>query len=236
MDHLSSDRAISALSWWAEAGVDTIVGEAPRNWLEPAPEMRSGADAIPAAPPLPQSLKAFQAWLADSQDLPFASPTAPRVGPAGDPSAGLMVLVDMPSAEDAAAGSLLSGAAGALFDRMLAAMKGRTRETIYLAPLSPVRSPSGTIDGRSAARLADIARHHIALAKPRAVLLFGDACAKALLGSAVAGARGRWHDLETEAGPIKALATIRPEKLLQQPKLKSLAWDDLQMLMEGLEP
>ena len=30
--------AESALSWWEEAGVDTVVGEQPRNWLAtPAP-------------------------------------------------------------------------------------------------------------------------------------------------------------------------------------------------------
>ena len=74
---------------------------------------------------------------------------------------------------------------------------------------------------------------HIALAAPKAVLLFGDQCAKALLGSAVAGARGRWHALESPAGPIKTLVTIRPEKLLQQPGMKKLAWEDLQMFREG---
>jgi len=229
---MGSDWAASALSWWRDAGVDTIVGEEPRNWLAP-PQKQAPTASEPAAAPMPQTLDAFQAWLRDSPDLPFASPTAPRVGPSGDPACGLMILVDMPSVEDAAAGQLLSGPAGALFDRMLNAMEGRTRDDIYLAPLSPVRSASGAIDPRSAATLAEIARHHVGLVRPKALLLFGDACAKALVGSAVAGARGRWHDLETPVGPIKTLVTIRPEKLLQQPALKSLAWADLQMLMEG---
>ena len=231
---MSSDWAASALSWWQEAGVDTIVGEEPRNWLAPAPKP-SAPTAVPA-PPMPRTLDAFQAWLHDSPDLPFASPSAPRVGPSGDPASGLMIIVDMPSVEDVAAGQLLSGAAGALFDRMLNAMEGRTRDSVYLAPLSPVRSASGAIDPRSAASLAEIARHHIGLVRPKAVLLFGDSCAKALVGTAVAGARGRWHDLETPVGPIKTLVTIRPEKLLHQPGLKKTAWADLQMLMEGFRP
>jgi hypothetical protein len=29
------------------------------------------------------------------------------------------------------------------------------------------------------------------------------------------------------------LVTIRPEKLLSQPALKKLAWEDLQLLIEG---
>lgn len=231
---MSSDWAASALTWWRDAGVDTIVGETPHNWLVPAPAAAAPAQAAPVADPIPDTLAGLQAWLLEAPDLPFAAPGAPRLGAIGDPSAGPMIMVDMPSAEDLVAGRLLSGEAGALFDRMIAAI-GLSRETIYLAPLSPSRSPSGAIDARSAARLAEIARRHIALAAPRALLLFGDNCAKALLGAAVAGTRGRWHALESAAGPIRTLVTIRPEKLLQQPALKKLAWDDLQMLKKELE-
>lgn len=228
---MTSDGAVSALRWWMDAGVDTIVAETPRDWLGARPQPVPAVAA--PAPALPETLADFQAWLRDSPDLPFASPTAPRVGPAGDPAAGLMVMVDMPSPEDAAAGRLLSGGeAGALFDRMMDAI-GRSRDTIYLAPLSPVRSPSGTLDGRSAARLAEIALRHIALVKPAALLLFGDIVSRALVGSAVAGARGRWHDLATPTGAIKTLVTIRPEKLVLQPGMKKLAWADLQMLLKG---
>jgi DNA polymerase len=231
---MSSEWAVSALTWWQEAGVDTIVGETPRNWLQtaPPPQAAKSAPAGAAVPETPSTLAEFQAWLLASPDLPFAAPGAPRVGPAGDPEAGAMILIDMPSAGDLAAGTLLSGEAGALFDRMIGAI-GLSRDTIYLAPLSPARSPSGAIDAKSAAALADIALRHIALAAPKAVLLFGDQCAKALLGSVVAGARGRWHALESPAGPIKTLVTIRPEKLLQQPGMKKLAWEDLQMFREG---
>lgn len=232
---MQSNWAHSALTWWHDAGVDTIVGESPRNWLAPAPAP-APVEAAPAAPaaPIPETLAEFRAWLLESPDLPFAAPGAPRLGPVGDPGAGPMILVDMPSVGDIAAGHLLSGEAGALFDRMMKAI-GLNRETIYLAPLSPVRSPSGAIDSRNGAVLADIARRHIALVKPKAVLLFGDNCAKALLGAGIPATRARWHALETPAGPVRTVATIRPEKLLQQPGMKTLAWDDLQMLKKELE-
>ena len=228
---MSSSWAESALNWWEEAGVDTLVAETPRDWLSsPA---KPAADAPPPAPAeaLPADLDGFRAWFVDPARLPLGAPGAPRLGPCGDPESGLMILIDMPGAEDIAAGSLLSGA---LFERMLAAI-GLRRERIYLASLSPLRTPTGSFDAATAGRLATIARHHIGLAAPRALLLFGDACAKALLGSPVAGARGRWHDLDTPTGAIRTLVTIKPEKLEQQPKLKALAWADLQMLMEGLD-
>ena len=233
---MSSGAAASALSWWSEAGVDTLVDEEPRDWLRPAKPAPAAAEAEPEADiaaAMPDTIDAFRAWLTDPAALPLGALLAPRVAPSGDPASGLMVLIDMPGQADLAAGALLSGPAGELFDKMMAAI-GRSRDTLYLAALSPLRTPTGALDAADAAKLADIARHHVGLVRPRALLLFGDACAKALLGGAVTATRGRWHDLDTPAGPVRAIATIRPEKLALVPNLKKLAWEDLQMLKEGL--
>jgi DNA polymerase len=239
---MAANWAESVLEWWEEAGVDTIVGETPRDWLAVKPTAASVAApaAAPVAEPapapiLPDTIDSFQAWFVDGVGLPLGAPGAPRVGPSGDPASGLMILVDMPGPDDFAAGALLSGEAGALFDRMMKAI-GRSRETLYLASLSPLRTPAGTLDPARAASLAATARHHIGLVAPRALLLFGDAASKALTGEAVVGARQRWHETDTPTGRIRTLVTIRPEKLLTQPALKAHAWADLQMLMEELKP
>ena len=146
-----------------------------------------------------------------------------------------MMLVDMPTSEDCASGTLLSGEAGRLFDRMLAAI-GRSRDSIYLAALSCLRSPTGSFTSEAAKQCALLARHQIGLVAPKAVLLFGDAASKALLGLSVAQARGRWHEIATHHRPIRALVTISPKQLLDAPRLKRLAWEDLQMLIEEVEP
>ena len=195
-----------------------------------------GVPAAPAAPAqdkLPDQLELFRGYLRDNTTLPFASPTARRVCPAGDPAAGLMILTDMPAAEDCTTGTLLSGEVGRLFDRMLTAM-GRDRGSIYLASLSCLRSPDGRFNSEAATQCTTLARHHIGLAAPRALLLFGDACSKALLGLGMAQARGRWHEVATHAGPVKTLVTLPPSFLLNQPAYKAHAWADLQMLMEEL--
>lgn len=225
----ASNWAASALDWWQEAGVDVVVGETPRDWLS-AKAKAAPVQSAPAPTPLPDTLDAFHDWLATSIDLPFAAPSARRERPVGDPASGLMVLIDMPSPE----GGLLAGEAGALFDRMLNAI-GRSRETIYLASLSPIRTPTGLIDDSYLARLGEVARHHIGLVAPSTLLMFGDICGKALVGAPVAGARGKWHEVATASGPIKTLVTIKPEKLNEMPAIKKLAWADLQMLMEELK-
>ena len=230
----ANEIAASALLWWADAGVDTIVGEEPRDWLREKP--KAPAQPAPATAPadvLPDQLELFRGYLRDSGTLPFSAPNARRVCPSGDPASGLMMVTDMPAAEDCASGTLLSGEAGRLFDRMLAAI-GRDRDSIYLASLSCLRSPDGRFTDTASTQCATLARHHIGLAAPKAVLLFGDSCAKALLGLPVIKARGRWHELSTHAGQIPAIATFAPNFLLDQPAAKAGAWADLQMLMERL--
>lgn len=237
-DPFSAAEAASLLGWWSDAGVDTIVGEEPRDWLKPAPPpspVATVAEANPAfegsGEALPGQLDLFQAWLAASDRLSFAAPSAPRICPSGDPASGLMILADMPSSEDCAAGILIAGETGRLFDRMLAAI-GRDRESIYLAALSCLRSPDGRLTAGPAQQCATLARHHIGLVAPKALLLLGDACAKALLGLSMVQARGRWHEVATHSGPIRTLVTIPPDFLLRQPSHKARAWADLQMLIE----
>lgn len=236
----------SSLDWWVEAGVDCLVAEEPRDWLKPVvvPETHAAnpgnGDAAPQArhaeprpDPLPDQLNLFQAWLRESDAHPYAAPNAPRLCPVGDPAAGLMIMAAMPSSEDCAAGTLLSGAAGRLFDRMLAAI-GRGRDTAYIAGLSCLRPPGGRFDAQGASRCAEIARHHVALAKPKALLLLGDECAKAMFGLGAAQARGRVHQIEGDGMSVPAIVTLSPDFLLSHPAHKARAWADLQMLMEWL--
>ncbi len=229
---MNAELAASALAWWKEAGVDTLVAEEPRDWLRPkivaatalvSPEV--GAVAVE----LPDTLDAFRTWLATAP-LPFPTIGA-QLEPAGDPSAALMVMIDMPTQS----GGWFEGEAGPLFDRMLTAMNGLSRDKIYLAPLSPARPLSGRLDPAHTRRLGEIARHHVGLVRPRALLLFGDACATALLDAPVAEMRGRWHEVETPTGPVRAVATIRPEQIGGRAPIRKMVWEDLQCVMEELK-
>src|SRR3546814_18228787 len=72
------------------------------------------------------------------------------------------------------------GAAGVLFDRMLAAI-GRDRSSVYLAPLCAIRPVSGQIPADLGPPLAEIALHRLALCRPKRLLLMGNAASRALL-------------------------------------------------------
>lgn len=261
MDHprtndLAAELA-STLGWWADAGVDMLVQDEARGWLttiEPAAAVqgqepaergaaeRGSAERGPAErgpaeaqDVLPDQLDLLHEWLRTSDTLPYAAPATARICPSGDPASGLMIFAAMPSADDCAAGVLLSGPSGQLFDRMMAAI-GRGRDSIYLAGLSGIRPAGGRFDRDGAERCAAIARHQVALAAPKAVLLLGDACSKALLGIGAVQARGKVHSIAAGGQSVAAIVTLSPEYLLSQPAAKAMAWADLQLLMGLLPP
>jgi uracil-DNA glycosylase len=233
----------SALDWWREAGVDMLVDEAPRNWLVPEPArapLRSGgatpARPTPATPPaaleIPDTLAAFEAWrLSDA--APEAGWSGTRIGAQGDAASGLMILIEMPERDDGA-DRLVSGAAGLLLDRMLAAI-GRDRGSVYLAPLCRVRPISGRIPADQEALLARLARAHVRLAAPRRLLVIGNAASRAIIGTDVARARGQLHAINHEGpdGSVEVVASFHPRFLLERPAAKAEAWKDLQLLIRG---
>jgi len=241
--------AASALDWWREAGVDASIDEAPRNWLAavepvaPAPRAAGARAAVAEiiAPPLPDTLAGFEAWR--------TGPEAPEAGWPGRPIAAqgsaasdIMVMIDLPEREDADTGILMSGAVGRLFDRMLAAI-GRDRESIYLVPVCAARPVAGRVSPEIEDQLNEVARHHVLLARPKRLLLLGNAPSRALLGADATRARGSLHVVNLSSGKdadggngvaTQAVASFHPRFLLERPAAKAEAWKDLQMLIGEL--
>jgi len=217
-------EAASALRWWLEMGVDVATQEAPRNWLERA-----------SAPPrveepqqqtvLPETLGAFHDWLAGPQ-APLASERSKAVLPIGSEGAEIMLLSEPPTRDELAAGRPIGGEAAQLMERMLAAisMAGQA----YSANLACFHSPGARLSPKQLEECASAARHHVALARPKRLLLLGDAPCRALLGKSLVEARGHVHKVEG----VRTVATFHPRQLLKRPSDKSLAWKDLLLLTE----
>jgi DNA polymerase len=233
MESIGFAEARSALAWWLEAGVDAPVQETPRDWLSPAPGPAATPLAAPAAQPdaleqpVHDTLDEFRAWLAASPDLPLAASGGKRVLPHGCEEAAVMLLSDAPALEDAAAAQPIGGDAWSLAKRMLAAI-GLTPDAAYSASLSCLHAPGARMSEPDRQACAEIARRHIRLAKPKRLLLLGDGPCLALLGSPLAGARGHVHKVEG----VRSVATFHPRHLIKRPLDKSLAWQDLLLLME----
>jgi DNA polymerase len=226
---IGSAEAVSALEWWLEAGVDALVADHPRNWLKheagaPTAEL---ADVPPIeSSPVPETLGLFRDWLPTASKTSQVAAANP-VLPVGSEGAEVMILAEAPGREEAVAGAPIAGGAWALTQRMLAAI-GFAPDQAYLANLSCFHSPGAKPDRKEIERCGEIARKHLGLAKPRRLLLFGDAPARALLGKGLAEARGHLHRVEG----IRTVVTVHPRILLDRPSEKARAWKDLLLLME----
>lgn len=226
---ISRSEQKAALSWWLEAGVDVAVAETPRDWLKPAAPRPARAPPAPSAEPRPahETLDQFRLWLEQSDALPLRGTSPQRVLPRGAAHAPVMLLAEMPSAEDVAAGQPLSGECWMLAQAMLAAI-GIRAEDAYCASLSCFHAPGAKLRGADLEACAEIARDHIRLAQPKRLLLLGEAPCMALLGKGLLAARGHLHKVEG----VRTVATFRPRHLIHRTLDKALAWRDLLLLME----
>jgi uracil-DNA glycosylase len=231
VDQIGIAEACSALAWWLDSGVDTLVQDEPRDWLKP-PAPKDTPKAAEAPPPnivqpTHDTLAELQDWLSSSMELPLASANARRILPHGAEDAAIMLLSDAHTVEDATAGQPIGGDAWELAKRMLAAIKIPVDQA-YSASLSCQHAPGMKMSPAEREACAEIARKHIKLAKPKRLLLLGDGPAQALLGKPLPQARGHGHKIEG----VRTVATFHPRALINQPSNKSLAWKDLLLLME----
>jgi uracil-DNA glycosylase family 4 len=250
--------ALALLQWYIEAGADEAIGESPVDRFQtPAPPApppravttpaRAAAPAV-AARPAELSARAIAASCATLAELEAAvrgfegcglKRTATNtVFADGAPEGGLVVVGEAPGAEEDRLGRAFVGRSGQLLDRMLAAIGiDRTRayimNTLYWRP--PGNRPP--TDDEVAACLPFVQRQ-IALARPKVVLLCGNAPLKTLLGqTGITRLRGRWFELELAglAAPVPALPTFHPSYLLRTPGEKQKAWRDLLAAKSKLE-
>lgn len=234
------DLMAATLDWWRAAGVDCAFSDDPTAWLaeveaEPgaraAPQRRSvdpaPAPAKPSAPSIggdpatwPTDLDEFARWWLTEPTLDPAPPSR-RVPPMGKSGAELMVLVPMP--EDGDEAVLLSGRAGKLLDSMLTAM-GLSRDLIYLAAALPSRVPAPDWNALGEAGMRGVLSHHVALAAPKRLLVFGRSVVSALLSHDPAKNPDNLRSFNHESGNVPVGAGMDLEALLAKPALKAGVW------------
>lgn len=223
----------AALAWWRDAGVDCDFHDAPQDWLAdparkaPARPAAAAAPIVEAGPaPLaggpaawPTSLEEFAAWWISEPSLAPAG--LPRPAPAGPRGAPLMVVVPMPEAQDST--SLLSGKAGALLDAMLR-MIGLDRGQVYCASALPSRIGAPDWAALHALGHGALLAHHVALAAPERVILFGQTGISALLGHAPTNTPPDLRLINHDGASMAALAAYDLEAILARPGLKAGVW------------
>lgn len=238
----------SYLGWWDAAGYDLPVSDQRRDWLAgssaPAPKQDGTPHApspVPVAAPLrpapspvstalpaslPATIEAFDGWWSDAADVPGAGGGAARVPASGPRDAWLMLITDCPDAEDASAGHLFAGKSGLLLDAMLAAI-GLSRAEVRIGALVASRPAGGMIDPALTDRLAHVARHHVSLVRPKALLVMGQHAMRMLNIDAATTDQPQFNH---DGGSVVVRGIHHPRLLIERPLLKRQAWEALKQV------
>ncbi len=151
---------------------------------------------------------------------------------------GLMMIGEGPGDEEDRQGKPFVGRSGQLLDRMLASI-GLDRSRYVITNVVNWR-PLGnqTPDDRLVMLSLPFLRRHIALARPKRLVLLGKTPFATLTGSreGITRARGKWYEVPVPGmdAPLPALAMLHPAYLLRTSAAKRLAWSDLLLLRRTL--
>jgi DNA polymerase len=248
--------AWAALKLQMDYGVDEALDDLPVVRLRPpAPAVAAPVPRPPPAPAAPPPAPAARSAqdLANQADTPEAlraalarfegcalSVTATNLVFAdGNPEARLMLVGEAPGAEEDRAGRPFVGPSGQLLDRMLASV-GLDRTQLLITNLIPWRPPGNRnpTDAEIAACLPFLLRH-IALVRPRRLVLLGAMAARTVLDSktGITRLRGRWTKAHIPGldQPIDTLPMLHPAYLLRNQGAKRDAWADLVSLKRALD-
>ena len=199
-----------------------------------APVLRARALAAAASTP-----DALRAALASFDGCPLATTATNLVFADGNPSAGLMLIGESPGPEEDRAGRPFVGPAGVFLDQILASI-GLNRTALLVTTLVPWRPPGNRNPTEAEVQTClPFLLRHVALARPRRLVLLGALPTKAVLGdrAGIRRLRGRWAMVAIPGleQPVPALPMWHPAYLLRTPAAKREAWADLLLLRRTLD-
>lgn len=161
----------------------------------------------------------------------------------GDPYTNLMFIGEGPGFQEDHKGEPFVGRAGALLDKIIAAM-GFSRQTVYIANIvkcHPMKNPSNpelkTNDRPPTSEEMQTCKPYldkqIEIIAPKVIVTLGSSSTKALLQTeeTISSLRGNFK----EYNGIKLMPTYHPAALLRNPNLKKDVWHDMQKVMAYLK-
>jgi uracil-DNA glycosylase family 4 len=244
------------LAWYAAMGVDEAVGEAPVDCFaapaaEPSPpRTQPRTRPAPARPPAAASregamsigqaatLAELEALVAGFEGCALKRTAKSLCFARGREDARIMLIGEAPGRDEDLQGKPFVGRAGQLLDRMLAAI-GLAQEHVYITNTVYWRPPGNrTPTPEEVEACAPFLARQIELLSPDVLVLLGGAAVRNILGVAegIMRLRGKWLSYECAGRDIATLPTLHPAYLLRTPQDKRLAWRDLLMVKEALQP
>ena len=228
-------RELNLYPLWVRRGVPMAEAAVPATPVAAAQVMPVAA----AEPPPPLAAPAAD-WGTLKQQVRDCTACKLRAGcrqtvfGVGDEQADWLFVGEAPGADEDAQGEPFVGQAGKLLDNMLAAIRLKRGDNVYIANVVKCRPPDNrTPEPDEIATCLPYLRQQIALIKPKLIVALGKTAATALLGrdAPLGSLRGTLHDWH--GTPL--IVTYHPAYLLRSPAEKAKAWQDLCFALQRMK-
>ena len=151
-------------------------------------------------------------------------------GIATNPTA--MVIGEAPGADEDIQGKPFVGKSGQLLDRILASINLTRHSNTYISNVIPWRPPGNRTPTDEEIRLfTPLIARHVALVKPRFLILAGATAIQAILGTTggISRIRGKIQTYQTpfDHTSFNVMPIYHPSYLLRSPGQKAKAWEDM---------
>lgn len=245
MNHLKK------LSWLLSAGITDCIGETSHNKLindeKKGSEQQTGKEEFNSCSSISQAEQtAEKATTLDQvnearclfNDCSLKKTATHTLIGRGVIAPTVLCIGDVPNGEDDRSNLVFSGEIGALLDRMLAAIGLSLEKNTYVNNLIPWRPPGNRKPTETEiAQCLPFLKKEINLLCPKALLLFGNLPAEALLHvPSVPKARGMTHVYKIDSGiQLPTIVTFHPSTVLKLPAQRKPVWEDLQRLQKILK-
>ncbi|BCM24114.1 uracil-DNA glycosylase [Methyloradius palustris] len=167
-----------------------------------------------------------QDCVANCQACDLAKTRTQTVFGVGDPNADWLIVGEAPGSEEDRKGEPFVGQAGKLLDNMLAAIKLKRGQNVFIANVLKCRPPENRNPHADEVAMCDpFLKRQVELIKPKLIIALGKFAAQSLLGSedTISSMRGKLHDFHG----VPVVVTYHPAYLLRSLPEKAKAWEDL---------
>jgi len=228
-----------------DIGIDCLLSNLPLNRYEehqaPSKKLVSSPAVVTSnreSSSLSEGLRDLKITLANFEGSSLKKTAINMVFSDGNPDAKVMVVGEAPGADEDRQGKPFVGQSGQLLRRILSFI-GLTIDHVYITNVLPYRPPGNRQPTPQEIQMfLPFLQKHIALIKPKCLLLVGGTACKALLEGqdGITKIRGTWIDLVVPGldHPVKAMATYHPAYLLRSPLRKKDVWKDMLMVKKFL--
>ena len=257
LDPQTKTEVAARLAYYREMGIyglyrrpvpdDDIIAATEEPSLPKKKEMPATSDTLLTVLPTlskPEGLKAIREDIGDCTRCVLHEQGRKQiVFGVGNPEAELMFVGEGPGADEDEQGIPFVGRAGQLLTNMITNGMGLKRDDVYIANVVKCRPPGNRTPERDECdTCSQFLFRQIETIQPKMIVALGAVAAKTLLGvnEAMARLRGQIYDFSTPRHPGstpydgKLVVTYHPAFLLRDPRQKSEAWKDLQIVMRYL--